>query len=51
HNTIVSSGSQVYFQPQPLTCPKFFVGHAGVNGTGFPLSYLFFENNGQCKDG
>ena len=25
--------------------------HAEMNGTGFPLSYLFVENNGQCKGG
>lgn len=29
---------------------ELYVLHAEVNGTGFPLSYLFFENNGKCKD-
>jgi hypothetical protein len=28
-----------------------YVLHAEINGTGFPLSYLFLENNGKCKDG
>ena len=30
---------------------ELYVLHAEVYGTGFPLSYLFLENNGQCKDG
>ncbi|CAB4423647.1 unnamed protein product [Rhizophagus irregularis] len=30
---------------------ELYVLHAEVNGTGFPLSYLFLENNGKCKDG
>ena len=30
---------------------ELYVLHAEVNGTGFPLSYLFLENNGQCKEG
>ncbi|GBB99255.1 hypothetical protein RclHR1_03460024 [Rhizophagus clarus] len=25
--------------------------HAEVNGTGFPLAYLFLEHNGKCGDG
>jgi len=24
---------------------------AEMNGTGFPLAYLFLENNGQCGEG
>ena len=30
---------------------ELYVLHAEINGTGFPLSYLFLENNGGCKDG
>ncbi len=30
---------------------ELYVLHAEVNGTGFPLSYLFLENNGKCKEG
>jgi hypothetical protein len=29
---------------------ELYVLHVEVNGTGFPLSYLFLENNGQCKE-
>ena len=30
---------------------ELYVLHAEINGTGFPLSYLFLENNGKCKEG
>ncbi|CAB4431449.1 unnamed protein product [Rhizophagus irregularis] len=30
---------------------ELYVIHAEVNGTGFPLAYLFLENNGKCGDG
>jgi len=30
---------------------ELYVLHVEINGTGFPLSYLFLENNGRCKDG
>ena len=30
---------------------ELYVLHAEVYGTGFPLSYLFLENNGKCKEG
>ena len=30
---------------------ELYVLHAEVNGTGFPLSYLFLENNGQRNEG
>src|SRR5205823_5473500 len=29
---------------------ELYVLHAEINGTGFPLSYLFLENNGNCKE-
>ena len=29
---------------------ELYVIHAEVNGTGFPLAYLFLENNGKCGD-
>ena len=29
---------------------ELYVLHAEVNGTEFPLSYLFLENNGKCKE-
>src|SRR5437763_7536745 len=30
---------------------ELYVLHAEMNGTGFPLAYLFLENNGKCGEG
>lgn len=30
---------------------ELYVVHAEVDGTGFPLAYLFIENNGNCGNG
>ena len=30
---------------------ELYVLHAEIYGTGFPLSYLFLENSGKCKEG
>ena len=30
---------------------ELYILHVEVYGTGFPLLYLFLENNGQCKEG
>lgn len=32
-------------------CFELYTFHAKVEGTGYPLSYLLLENNGNCKDG
>ena len=30
---------------------ELYVVHVQVDGTGFPLAYLFLENNGNCDNG
>jgi hypothetical protein len=30
---------------------ELYVVHAEVDGAGFPLAYLFIENNGNCGNG
>ena len=30
---------------------ELYVVHVQVDGTGFPLAYLFLENNGNCGNG
>ena len=30
---------------------ELYVVHAEIDGMGFPLSYLFLENNGSCGNG